>query len=116
MTSSNGLGSMIWSLASMVRLVRAVVSEPLGALVVALTSEPRISSKVRPRAASLAGSTWMRIAGRCSPPSATWATPGTWESCWARKLSANSSTTVIGRVAELADRIRIGESAGLSFL
>jgi hypothetical protein len=78
MTSSNGFGSTIWSFASMVRLVRAVVSEPLGALVVALRSAPRISSNVKPRAASLAGSTWMRIAGRCSPPNETKAMPGTW--------------------------------------
>jgi hypothetical protein len=48
----------------------------------------RISSSVTPLAASLAGSTWMRMAGVRSPKIETWATPGTCEICWARKRSA----------------------------
>ena len=89
---------------------------PLAALVVELTSALRISSSVRPLAASFAGSTWMRIDGVRSPQIETCATPGTCEICWARKWSAYSSTVVSGIVSERSDRIRIGESAGLTFL
>ncbi len=67
MDSSNGSGAMIWSLAAMVKLVRAVLTVPFAAIVVAPMSVPRTSSNVRPLEASLAGSTWMRIAGCCSP-------------------------------------------------
>ena len=76
---------MIWSLAAIVKLILSVLIVPLAALVVEVTSVLRISSSVRPLAASLAGSTWMRIAGFWSPPIETWATPGTCEICWARK-------------------------------
>src|SRR6202521_976230 len=51
-TSSNCLASVIWSLASIVKLVFAVVSAPFGASVVAVSSALRTSSRVRPREAS----------------------------------------------------------------
>ena len=39
---------MIWSLAAIVKLILSVLIVPLAALVVAVTSVPRISSSVRP--------------------------------------------------------------------
>jgi hypothetical protein len=69
-----------------------------------------------PLEASFAGSNWTRMAGFCSPPMETWATPGTCAICWARKLSAYSLTTVIGSVSERTDNVRIAAWAGLTFL
>jgi hypothetical protein len=88
MTSLNLSASVIWSLAAIVKLSLSVLIVPLAALEVEVTRMLRISSSVTPLAASLAGSTWMRIAGVRSPKIETWATPGTCEICWARKRSA----------------------------
>ncbi len=107
---------MIWSLVATVKLVVAVLSVPLAMFVVELTSVERISSSVMPLLASLAGSTWMRIAGVRSPKIDTCATPETCEICWARNRSAYSSTVVSGMVSDRSDSSRIGESAGLTFL
>ena len=88
MTSLNCSASVIWSLAAIVKLSLSVLIVPLAALVVEVTRIARISSRVTPLLASLAGSTWMRIAGVRSPKIETWATPGTCEICWARNRSA----------------------------
>jgi len=75
---------------------------------------PAMSSSWIPIEATLAGSTWIRTAGFCWPPIATWATPEICEICWATTFSAKSSTWGSGTVSEFADTIRIGESAGLT--
>ncbi len=100
----------------MVKLCCLPSRVPLAESVVALASAARTSSSVSPRAVSLAGSTWTRIAGRCWPPMATSDTPLICEICVATTFSAKSSTLVSGIVFEVADTIRIGESAGFTFL
>ena len=114
MTSSYCSALVAWSFAWMVKLCRAVLIVPLAALVVALPSTPRTSSSVRPRVCSFAGSTCTRIAGFCSPPMITCATPVICEICCATTLSAKSSTWVSGSVSECAASTRIGESAGFT--
>ena len=57
----------------------------------------------------------MRTAGFCAPLIVTCATPLICESCWARIVSAESSTTVSGNEVEVSARSSIGESAGLTF-
>ena len=107
-----GLGRLV------VRLDRealpAVLIVPFGALVVALPSTPRTSSSVSPRVCSLAGSTWTRIAGFCSPPMITCATPVICEICCAIDIVGVVVDLVIGSVSECAARIRIGKSAGFT--
>jgi hypothetical protein len=71
----------------MVKPILSVLIVPFAALVVEATRVLRISSKVIPVEASLAGSTWMRIEGVVSPKIETSATPETCEICWARKRS-----------------------------
>ena len=100
----------------MVKLCCLPSSVPLATSVVELASAVRTSSSVIWRACSFAGSTWTRMAGFCWPPMATWATPEICEICWATTFSAKSSTLGSGTVSEFADTIRIGESAGLTFL
>src|SRR5262249_16263208 len=56
----------------------------------------------------------MRIAGFCWPPINTCATPEIWLICWASFVSMLSSTSVSGRVSEVAPSRRMGESAGLT--
>ena len=87
---------------------------PLGVLTVVMASWVRTSSSDRFLATSLAGSSWMRMAGFCSPPMLTWPTPLIWLICWASLMSALSSTSVRGRVSEVTDSSRIGESAGFT--
>jgi hypothetical protein len=48
-----------------------------GLSTVVMTIWLRTSSSDRPLATSLAGSTWIRIAGFCWPPIVTWPTPVT---------------------------------------
>ena len=68
-----------------------------------------------PSDASLAGSSWMRMAGFCSPPIETWPTPD--------ELADLLREHGVGVVVDLGqrhrrrtttDRIMIGESAGLT--
>ena len=60
---------------------------PLGLSTVVTESGMRTSSSDNPLATSLAGSSWMRIAGFCWPPMETWATPAIWLICAASLFS-----------------------------
>ena len=88
--------------------------EPLGLSTVALAICERTSSSCKFFSTSLAGSTWMRIAGCCWPPMRTSETPEIWLMRWARMFSAASSTAMIGSTSERTERIRIGVSEGLT--
>ncbi len=81
---------------------------PFGLSTVVMLTIERTSSSDRPLATSLAGSIWIRIAGFCSPPIDTCATPEIWLICWAILVSASSSTSISGSVSEVADRSMIG--------
>jgi hypothetical protein len=87
---------------------------PLGLSTVDIESGVRTSSSERPLATSFAGSSCTRIAGFCWPPISTCATPEIWLICWASFVSTLSSTSVSGRVSEVAPSRRMGESAGLT--
>ena len=100
----------------MVKLCSLPSIVPLAASVVALVSAARTSSSVRPRAVSLDGSICTRIAGRCWPPMATSDTPVICEIWVATTFSAKSSTFGSGIVSDVAATIRMGESAGFTFL
>ena len=87
---------------------------PFGLSTVVIERGARTSSSDKPFATSLAGSSWMRIAGFCWPPISTWATPEIWLICWASLVSMLSSTSVNGSVSDVTPRSRIGASAGLT--
>src|SRR4029077_20839981 len=87
---------------------------PLGLSTVVIAIWLRTSSSDKPLAPSFAGSTWTRIDGFCWPPIVTCATREIWLICWASCASTESLTVVSGRVSEVADNNRIGESAGLT--
>src|SRR6266404_4609352 len=87
---------------------------PFGLSTVVIAIWLRTSSSDRPLATSFAGSTWIRIDGFCWPPIKTCATPEIWLICCASWASTASLTLVRGRVSDVADNIRIGESAGLT--
>src|ERR1700722_18966231 len=72
------------------------------------------SVRLSPAPASDTGSTWTRTAGCCPPPTKTCPTPRTWAIFWARTVFADSKTSFSGREGEVRERIRIGESAGLT--
>jgi len=87
---------------------------PFGLSTVVIAIWLRTSSSDRPLATSFAGSTWIRIDGFCWPPIVTCATPEIWLICCASWASTASLTVVSGRVSDVADNSRIGESAGLT--
>src|SRR5262249_13090403 len=82
-------------------LLRAV-DAALGRIGVGDAEHAATSSKVKPRVCSFAGSTWTRIAGFCSPPMVTCATPEICEIRCAITVSAKSSTTVSSNESEWA--------------
>jgi hypothetical protein len=84
-------------------------------LTVVKVSCVRTSSIDRFLATSLAGSSWIRIAGFCWPPMNTCATPEIWLIRWASCTSTASSTSISGMLSDVAESRRIGESAGLTF-
>ena len=90
------------------------MSAPLGVSAVAMAICVRTSSSCIPFSTSLAGSTWMRIAGVCCPPTRTRETPEIWLRCCARMFSAASSTSITGATSDWTDSMRIGVSDGLT--
>ena len=87
---------------------------PLAELTVVTERTFRTSSSDKPLVTSLAGSICTRIEGFCSPPIDTCETPEIWLICCAILVSALSSTTVSGRISEVADISMMGESAGFT--
>ena len=61
---------------------------PFGLSTVTLVRTDFTSTIVMFIEASLAGSICTRIAGVCWPPTSTWPTPGSWESCCSTMFSA----------------------------
>ncbi len=78
-------------------------------------STVRTSARVRFTPAAASGSTWIRTAGCCPPPTNTCPTPSTWAIRWASTVSAASKTWGSGKVAEVSARIMIGVSVGFTF-
>ena len=64
--------------------------------------------------ASASASTWTRTAGCWPPPTNTCPTPSICEIFCASTLLAASKTWASGSDLEVSDRIRMGESAGLT--
>jgi len=89
---------------------------PLGSSTVAIESGARTSSSDRSLATSLAGSSWMRIAGVCWPPIVTCATPGIWLICWTSLVETLSVDHGQRQRLGTGGKEENGESAGLTFL
>ena len=68
----------------------------------------------RPSAASFCKLACTRTAGRCPPEIETRPTLGSWEIFWAMRVSARSSTVVMGRLLDDTARVITGASAGLT--
>ena len=88
---------------------------PFGLFAVEVNRVARASSKVRPIAASRAGSICTRTARLRSPPMKICDTPEMVESCWARMLSAQSLVSMIGNSSDCTEMMMIGLSDGLTF-
>ena len=58
----------------------------------------------------------MRTAGFRPPVMLTRPTPGSWDSLWARRVSARSWTFDSGSVSDISASVRIGASAGFVLL
>ena len=67
-----------------------------------------------PRAAMASGLSRTRTAYFWPPKMLTWATPGSWETCWLMMVSAYSCTSESGNVSEITDRNSTGASAGFT--
>ena len=76
---------------------------PLGLFTVVTESGVRTSSSDKPLATSLAGSSWMRIAGFCWPPMETWADAG--------DLADLLRELGLDVVVDLGQRQRVGRGA-----
>src|SRR5215831_8960294 len=88
---------------------------PVGTLGLPASTAAATSSMPMPRDTRACGSTWIRTAYFCDPYTCTCATPSTVEMCWARNVSAYSSSADNDSVGELTAMKRIGESAGFTF-
>jgi hypothetical protein len=87
---------------------------PFGWFVVEAARALRTSTVPRPMLASCSLSTCTRTAGCCPPPTNTCPTPLICDIFWARMLLAASNTCASGNESERSDRMRMGESAGLT--
>ena len=107
---------VIWSLASMVEARRGPSRLPLAEFTLAWVMAVRMSASVRFFWASALGFTCTRTAGRSPPESVTRPTPVICEIFCARRVSARSSSFVMGSVSLVSASVMMGGSAGLTLL
>ncbi len=104
----------IWSLASSITARIGPSKLPLGRLTLAAAIAVRMWSMPRLFAASAAGFTWMRTAGRWPPARLTKPTPGSCARRCAMRVSTRSCTCGSASACEVTARVRMGVSAGLT--
>jgi len=105
-----------WLLASSAAACSGPSKLPLAWFELAAAMAARNWSKPMPYAASAAGLTRMRTAGRWPPARLTRPTPVTCAIFGAIAVSTISCRRVSGRVSERTARVRMGASAGMTLL
>ena len=93
---------------------RGPSNPPLAPFTLADATALRTSSIARPYAATRAGSTRTRTAGRSPPCTVTLPTPSIWLSFGCSSVSAASLIRSMGMLSEVSASDRIGASAGFT--